>query len=256
MPAHTTRLVVASALLFSSPLVLACAGGDSSVDATDEVEIGSSEDAVTEDGPDGATVYGVASRGCTTSIVAPLATQLVRELECMHPGTMGDIGGSADIRLEPEAFPFLQKPAAVALARAAQAAGGITINSSLRTLPQQYLLRRWAAGGRCDIAKAASPGASKHESGLAVDVDDYAAKRRALEKNGFVWFGAGDAVHFTFKGGDSTLTGEGVKAFQRLWNANHPGDRITESGRYDVKTEAKLKVSPVRGFRIGASCQH
>lgn len=88
-----------------------------------------------------------------------------------------------------------------------------------------------------------------------MDVDDYAAKRRALEANGFVWFGAGDAVHFTFKGGDTTLTGAGVKAFQRLWNANHPDDRIAETGRYDAKTEASLKLAPAGGFRVGPSCR-
>jgi MYXO-CTERM domain-containing protein len=39
-----------------------------------------------------------------------------------------------------------------------------------------------------------------------------------------------------------------VRAFQRLWNTNNPGDRIGEDGAYGPMTEARLARAPAAGF--------
>src|SRR5262249_27193003 len=45
-----------------------------------------------------------------------------------------------------------------------------------------------------------------------------------------------------------------VRAFQRLWNRNNPGDKIAEDGEWGPQTETRMKKSPASGFPIGAQC--
>ena len=45
-----------------------------------------------------------------------------------------------------------------------------------------------------------------------------------------------------------------MKAFQRLWNANHPGDKIAEDGAWGPNTAARMSKSPAAGFATGPSC--
>ena len=63
----------------------------------------------------------------------------------------------------------------------------------------------------------------------------------------------GDPVHFDHLG-SADIRGKDTLAFQRLWNRNHPGDKIAEDGAYGPQTEARLKKSPATGFATGASC--
>jgi hypothetical protein len=129
----------------------------------------------------------------------------------------------------------------------------ITINSGLRTLPQQYLLYRWYQTGRCGIGLAAKPGTSNHESAVAIDIADNVAWRTALTNRGFRWLGASDPVHYDFVGqGAVNLRGLSVKAFQRLWNRNHPEDPIAEDSGYGTETEKRLAKAPIGGFPKGA----
>jgi hypothetical protein len=138
-------------------------------------------------------------------------------------------------------------------------------------VPQQWLLFRWGAKKRCGIVVVMPPGQSTHEPGLAVDVVEHERLRPVLESEGFEWWGADDAMHFTYHpsavdGGatgealasdalaTADLAGEGVKAFQRLWNRNHPSDAIAESGIFDAATEVKLALAPAKGFAKGATC--
>jgi hypothetical protein len=51
-----------------------------------------------------------------------------------------------------------------------------------------------------------------------------------------------------------TVAGLDVKAFQRLWNRNHPDEKIPEDGEFEKPTEAALRRTPVQGFTVGASC--
>lgn len=202
------------------------------------------------------TVQEAVSRACTTTVVWGLATQLVEEMGCMKPGSMKRIDGISGISLGSAAFPYLQSSAATALINAQKARGvTMTINSGLRTLPQQYLLYRWYLAGRCGIKKAAKPGKSNHESAIAVDLADNASWRTAMKNKGWRWLGASDPVHFDYVGsGSANLSGLSVKAFQRLWNRNFPNDKLVEDGLYGPKTEARLLKSPAGGFPRGASC--
>jgi Synergist-CTERM protein sorting domain-containing protein len=64
---------------------------------------------------------------------------------------------------------------------------------------------------------------------------------------------AGDPVHFDHLA-SADIRGKDTLAFQRLWNRNHPGDKIAEDGAYGPQTEARLVQSPATGFAVGASC--
>lgn len=203
------------------------------------------------------TVTEAVAVACSTTAVKGLATQLVKELQCMRPGLMASIADVDGVELGSAVFPYLQTSAAKALIAAQKARGvPISLNSGLRTLPQQYLLHRWYRLGRCGIGLAATPGTSNHESGIAIDISNNAAWRTALRNKKFRWLGAGDPVHFDYVGaGIVDISGLSTKAFQRLWNRNHPEDRIREDGDYGPATEKRLAKSPIGGFKIGPVCQ-
>lgn len=199
------------------------------------------------------TVGQAVGTRCSTTAVFGLSEQLIEELNCMRPGLMSRID-VAGIDLGSAAFPYLQTPAAEALSRAARnGGGGMFVTSALRTLPQQYLLYRWYQTGRCGIGLAAPPGGSNHQSGLAVDLSPYSSWRNVMSAQGFRWLGSSDPVHFDYQGG-SDIRALSTLAFQRLWNRNHPEDRIAEDGSYGPATEARLARAPGEGFPTGASC--
>jgi hypothetical protein len=221
-------------------------------DAPDAPEhLGTSRAALTATDPVSAAV----TAGCSTVSVKGLATQLVDEIQCLQPGSMKSIEGLPGLVLGEAVFPFLQTPAADALARAQTARGtSMRINSALRTLPQQYLLYRWYQTGKCGISLAAAPGKSNHETAVAVDIEDTQGWRSAMTGASFRWLGASDPVHFDYTGaGALDLRGVSVTAFQRLWNRNHPEDPIDEDGAYGGETEKRLARAPVGGFPRGAA---
>lgn len=227
-------------------------GGEDGDGDDDEANLGSVSSALSATD----SVNSAVSQGCSTTMVKGLATQLVEEINCMKPGSMKRIDNVSGLALGSAVFPYLQSPAATALV-AAQKVRGVTmsINSGLRTLPQQYLLYRWYQAKRCGIAKAARPGTSNHESGIAVDINDNASWRSAMSSKNYRWLGAGDPVHFDYVGGGTiNMKGLSVQAFQRLWNRNHPTDKIAEDGVYGPATESRLSRSPVGGFAVGATC--
>lgn len=203
----------------------------------------------------GLTVAQAVDASCSTSIVAGLSDQLIAELQCLRPGTVESIRGIGNVSLGSAASQWMQAPAARALRRAAgRRSATLFINSSLRSLPQQYLLYQWQ-GVRCGISVAAAPGLSNHNGALAIDIESYGAWRGALEAEGFRWLGDGDPVHFDYVGaGTADIRSLSVLAFQRLWNRNNPGDRVAEDGDYGAATESRLRRSPASGFPTGASC--
>lgn len=246
-------------------VVFACATGGLGCGAeptSDEVDAEDSEAAQTT-ASGLLTVHGASTRSCSTIAVAGLAEQLVQEMMCLRPNLLSQISPSDNIQLEPEVFPYLQTPAARALERGVARYGKpITLTSALRTLPQQYLLKRWDARNRCGVRVAAPVGESNHEPGLAVDIKLMVAAenrklRTALAAEGLSWIGAFDPVHFDYK--DATTTEEvgklSVLAFKRLWNRNNPpSTQLVEDDTYDAKVEGKLKLSPAAGFAVGARC--
>jgi MYXO-CTERM domain-containing protein len=240
---------IASVVLFGGALAAGCGGGAAD---EDEEPVGTVSESLSPTD----SVASAVTQACSTTAVKGLATQLVDEIQCMRPGTMKSIAAVPGLSLGAAVFPYLQAPAANALSAARAARGStMTINSALRTLPQQYLLYRWYRTGRCGIGLAASPGRSNHESGVAVDINDAPGWRATMSSKAFRWLGASDPVHFDYVGaGGVDLRGYSVKAFQRLWNRNHPTDRIAEDGAYGPATEARLARAPVGGFAIGAQC--
>jgi hypothetical protein len=239
-------------VLVLAPLALlpACSGAPEVHDDPEPVGYASAELSA------GDPVSLAVDQSCTTTSVKGLATQLVDEIQCLKPGSMASIASVPNTDLGSAVFPFLQTSAASALKQVAASRGTpLVINSGLRTLPQQYLLYRWYKTGRCGIGLAASPGTSNHESGLAVDVNDNAAWKPYFQSKGWSWLGASDPVHFDYVAGGIDLKGLSVLAFQRLWNRNHPTDKITEDGGYGPDTETRLAKSPVGGFAQGATCK-
>jgi hypothetical protein len=239
-----------SALVALGLAVAACA--DDSTAPDEAVVTGQTAQALDSD----ATVTDAVAESCSTTAVKGLATQLVEEIQCLRPGTMTRIDNIEGLNLGEAVFPYQQTPAADALTTAQKVRDvPISINTGLRTLPQQFLLYRWYKTGRCGIGLAATPGTSNHESAIAVDVQDNAAWRSALQGKGFRWLGSSDPVHYDFTGkGAVDIRGLSVQAFQRLWNRNHPEDQIGEDGKYGDDTEKRLARSPAGGFAIGAKC--
>lgn len=215
-------------------------------------ETGTSEEALA-----GMNVLQASSASCSTTSVNGLSQQIIAEARCTNPDAYALVPKLANVTFGSAVYPYLEKPARDKLVATLNAHPGttMTINSMLRTVAQQYLLYRWYQSGTCSISLAATPGNSNHETGIALDVSQYNTWKSYLQANGFQWLGSSDAVHFDYVGaGAVSYKGLDVKAFQRLWNRNHPGDLIAADGIWGPQTEARMKVTPSDGFPIGAQC--
>lgn len=201
----------------------------------------------------GATVADYVESSCTTSVVLGLSRQIAAEVECMAPGTLVEFQEQPGVVFTGSAvLPYLAPQARRDLFAAVAARGQtIEINSAYRTVAQQYLLYRWWQLGRCGITAAATPGNSNHETGRALDVNNYSSWIAALGAKGWSHPLPNDPVHFDHDASPD-LRGMDVHAFQRLWNRNHPEDRIAEDGEYGPATAARLAKAPAEGFAQGA----
>ena len=192
------------------------------------------------------SVRDIARRGaCSTSGVEGISRQLADAQMCIRPGAFVRFAPHPGITLSSSRIhPYAQASARDALHRAA-ARTPLTVNSAFRTLADQYVL--YHSGG-CGLA--ARPGRSNHQSGRAVDLSNYSAARSAMQGQGCSWLGSSDPVHFDCPGSDRRA--DAIRAFQRLWNVNNPGDVITEDGLYGPATESRLGRTPAGGFSRGA----
>ena len=206
--------------------------------------------------------------GCGTMVANTLSQQSIHEVNVLlgeATGSKSDLLVSFDtlnVSLGSAAYPYLQPAALEALQKAINDRGTtMVVNSAYRALVQQFLLYNWWTSGVCAFQAVAKPGASYHQAGLAIDIEDADGWRSHLEKYGWEWFGAGDYPHFTYTGGGQvasvTVKGKTIDirntatlAFQRLWNQNNPGDQVSEDGDYGSHTESKLRVSPANGFKV------
>jgi MYXO-CTERM domain-containing protein len=226
-------------------VVVAVAGGCSAEPAWREGEIGTLSQ--------GVTVGGVG--GCSTFIVDGLSQQLIAEQNCIRPNALVSFAGKPGISVASNVYAFLEPTAAAAIEKAA---GTLTLDvtSAFRTVAQQYLLYHWYQSGQCSISLAAVPGNSNHETGTAVDLSNYSAAVSSMSAQNWQHsFPSSDPVHFDYVGGGTVdLRSESVLAFQRLWNANNPNDKLAEDGAYGATTEAKLVASPATGFATGSTC--
>ena len=204
-----------------------------------------------------ATVAEAVSGSCSTTSVKGLSLQIIEMGRCIQPAAYDKIPDLPNVSFGSAAFPYLESPARDALVAALEAHPGrsMTVNSMLRTIAQQYLLYAWYQDGRCGIGLAAHPSKSNHETGLAFDTNEASAWRSSLSAQGFKWFGSADPVHFDYVGsGSVNYKGLDVQAFQRLWNVNHPEDKISEDGDWGPQTESRMRKAPANGFAQGADC--
>jgi hypothetical protein len=214
--------------------------------AQETSEFGVSESAIT-------TVNDYVGSGCTTAVVIGLSNQIAEEAGCENPASFVSFSGAPGITLTSNAvLPFLDKDARDDLEKVA-ASNSLQVNSALRSIAQQYLLYHWYLQGRCGITAAATVGHSNHEGGRAVDLANYSSRISAMSARGWAHDVPGDVVHFDHTA-SADNRGQDTKAFQVLWNKNHPTDLIAEDGAYGPQTEARLKASPATGFAIGPSC--
>lgn len=191
---------------------------------------------------------------CSTATVRGLSIQIAQEVECMSPASLVKLSPTSRIKFASSAvLPYMHSRARADLISASNAAS-LVVNSGYRTVAQQYLLYRWDQLGRCGIAVAATPGNSNHESGRAIDLGNWSSRVSTMRAHHWSHSVPGDPVHF-----DNTRSpdnrGQDVEAFQRLWNRNHPSDKIAVDGDYGPQTAARLKKSPATGFAKGASCK-
>ena len=240
-------------LLSAASVFPACAGSDP--EARDQQNDGSEAD---PEALASGTVGQAAANSCDTSSVKGLSLQIIAEGNCLRAGAYSAVPKAGKVVFGSNVFAKLQAPGRDQLVAALKAnpSKAISINSMLRTVAQQYLVYTWyQASHRCGIELAATPGSSNHETGLALDTSQYAAWTSILKAHGFRWFGNGDKVHFDYVGaGAKDYSGLDVQAFQRLWNRNHPSDKIAEDGEWGPQTNARMTKSPAKGFAKGASC--
>lgn len=244
----------AFALLLSVPLFASCAATNEPEDTEIEEEVA---DVERGDGVSSGTVLDASNASCTTGSVKGLSAQIIAEANCMDPNAFAEIPKLPNLNASSNVFLNLEKPARDKLVAALKAYPNttMTINSALRTIAQQYLLYRWYQTGSCGISLAAKPGNSNHETGLALDIDNYTTWKSKLSGYGFSWLGGNDPVHFDYTGaGAKDLRGTDILAFQRLWNRNNPQDKIAEDGAWGPSTEARMKKAPAAGFAAGPSC--
>jgi hypothetical protein len=204
-----------------------------------------------------ATVQQAATESCTTASVDGLSRQIIEQARCIRPNAFVPLPNRPNLVVLPQVFPYLELKARDQLRKAldSRPQQKMTVNSALRTVAQQYLVWRWSASKRCGVPLATPPGESNHEIGTALDIAEAATWRPTLEARDFKWLGASDRVHFDFKNSSASPRSlSDVLAFQKLWNRNHPSDKLAEDGRYSPAMEQRLKQAPPDGFALGPSC--
>ncbi len=190
-------------------------------------------------------------KNCSTAGVKLLDLQLIAEINNLSPGLLVDIS-DLNIQVMPGTHPYLQKPAAIALKQAIASKGEtLCLNSAYRTVVQQFILWKHFRSGKCNFAAVSPPGKSNHNTGLAIDIEDYQGWKPFLSKQNWKWLGAWDSMHFDFKGtGIVDLRNLSIKAFQILWNKNNPQHTIDVDGIWGNQTASVLLLTPINGFEI------
>jgi len=218
-------------------------------------------------------------------LVKGLTAQMIAMLNCVHGSNIFTKMDSSHaiwpfvtLGVAVEEVPYLQTAVVEALKkkvemRRREDAGNsnikITINSGLRSVAQQQVLRRWKSiGGGCGISATTvvgKPGGSAHQSGRAIDMPhtpwhgwkQYFLRRTAAADGG-VWLEVpNDTGHFNvpqnFPGVVDVRTAA-IKGFQMLWNlnVNNPQLKLDVDGSYGSMGELAMHASPADGFPIGA----
>lgn len=181
----------------------------------------------------------------STAVVNALSQQLIYQLQLILPDTFVSFD-DLKVDLWDAAFPYLQSPAKQALQKAINDRGIVMqVNSAYRTIAQQMLLYNDRFNNPNPVAP---PGASNHQTGLAVDIEDPRGWEPYLMRYGWNPL-PGDPPHFDYEGsGTVDIRSKSILAFQQLWNKNNPNQKISEDGGFEPQTEAALNRSPAQGF--------
>lgn len=185
--------------------------------------------------------------GESTAIANGLSQQIIHQMNLIIPNVLVSFD-DLNIGAGEAAYPLVQLKAKEALQKAIQERGRtMVLNSGYRTIAQQFLLYSWYHG-RSPVAPV---GASNHQDGLAIDIEDPRGWEPYLEKYG--WYPLpGDPPHFDFDPNGTQGTKElgttAVLAFQQLWNNNNPGEKLKDDGLYGGKTADALGRAPAQGF--------
>ena len=147
-------------------------------------------------------------------------------------------------------------PAMVDALRRASGGTRLYLNAAFRTVVQQYVMRlRNARDHSCASSTIAAPPGGTHTAGCAVDMDTGRARVASgvMSAAGFSYWGSRDPVHFSLRGCEgadgtpSAIARDDVRAFEYLWNANHPEARLPIDGNF-ATIEGALLASPANGF--------
>jgi len=188
---------------------------------------------------------------CSTYSVRGLDNQLIAQMNRIRPGLLVRIDTLKNVRLADAAVhPWMQAAARDCLARAVAYRGReIIINSAYRTLAGQMLLYNHYQEGRCGIVAAARPGESNHNNASAIDIEDSAGWRSALQSSGWRWIGQFDPMHYDCVDNDIiSIQSVAVQAFQQLWNSANSTNKLAVDGGFGPATESRLRYSPAEGF--------
>lgn len=192
---------------------------------------------------------------CSTEGLRNLDLQLIHQVNVIAPGMLVSFA-HLPVSLGAAVHPFLQDVAVEALEKVlkGRSSATMTINSAYRTIAQQEVLHGHMRNRRCGIAVAAVPGKSNHNTGLALDIEDYNHWRETMEVAGWDWYGSKDDVHFDYVGrGTRDLRSTSIKAFQQLWNLNNLNNaslKLQEDGCWGLATASALQAAPTDGFCI------
>jgi len=178
-----------------------------------------------------------------------LSPQLVRAINCVQPGTLGDLPDGNWQMLDPRRPALLDARAIDDLVAATrEREPPLVIRWAYRDVALQHLFYLWTLDG-CDYA--ARPGQSNHQDGLAVDLDRPGEWRDAMRRHGWEDNLPNDRPHFDYvRAEDLGLGPLSLVAFQALWNLNVPDRALALSGIYDAATAEALSDSPLRGFPL------
>lgn len=185
--------------------------------------------------------------GVSTSIVNGLSQQLIYQINLIVPNALVSFD-DLNVELGNAAFPFVPPAGKEALRKAIAKRGEtLVVNSAYRTLAQQVLLYNNRFNNSNPVA---APGTSNHQSGLALDIEDRDGWEPFLSPVGWEPLD-GDPPHVDYRGaGARDLRQTTILAFQKLWNKNHPSNKLDEDGVFGDSTEEALNNSPSLGFDL------
>ena len=193
---------------------------------------------------------------CSTSSSRGLSSQILHQLHCDHPGLLAEIHSFKQLCMPDNVLPYLHKDAAAALKTVLMGSNiSAVVTSALRTVVEQYILYAWGSNSRCGHSEIEDkPGKSDYMKGVALDVSSYDDFKQVILGSNSQWHSGTNQEKFTFPTAPDNLQKTLVQSFQKIWNVNHPTDKVVEDGLYGPQTEQALRSAPAKGFLQTPSC--